>query len=270
MPILPRFSNLTVVLKDGVALLKYDRPKAGNALNVPLIKDILAGLKWADNEDLVKVVLQTGEGRNFTAGLDLRDKSVGGPDTVISDEFLDAIKELHETMINSNKILVTAVNGPAPGWGTSSLGLADLVYASPDAVFFTPFVQLGICAEACSSITFAKIMGHQKAASLLLAGDRMTASELESAGLVNKTIPQENFLEDVLNICYRIAKLPSEALKFNKGLLMRNSRQELLEANEIELNFLRERARSQEARLAVNNFLLDQQLKRDQRAQARL
>jgi peroxisomal 3,2-trans-enoyl-CoA isomerase len=173
-------------------------------------------------------------------------------------------------MINSNKILVTAVNGPAPGWGTTSLALADLVYASPDAVFFTPFVQLGICAEACSSITFAKIMGHQNAASLLLAGHSMTASELKSAGLVTKVLPKENFLDDVLSTCYRIAQQPSEALKLNKSLLMRTTRQDLLEANKIELSFLRERARSQEARSAVDAFLVDQERKRKEKAQAKL
>lgn len=173
-------------------------------------------------------------------------------------------------MINSNKTLVTAVNGPAPGWGTTSLALADLVYASPDAVFFTPFVELGICAEACSSVTFAKIMGHQRAASLLLAGDRKTASELESAGLVTKVLPRENFLEGVLGTCYRIAKQPSEALKLNKSLMMRTSRQGLLEANETEMKSLKERARSQEARSAVDAFLLDQELKRQKKAQAKL
>jgi Delta3-Delta2-enoyl-CoA isomerase len=173
-------------------------------------------------------------------------------------------------MINFDKILVIAVNGPAAGWGTTSLALADLVYASPDAVFFTPFVQLGLCAEACSSITFAKIMGHQRAASLLLAGDRMAASELESAGLVTKVLSRENFLDDVLNTCYRIASQSSEGLKFNKRLLMRTSRQGLLEANETELKLLRERARSQEARSAVNAFLLDQERKRQKKAQAKL
>jgi peroxisomal 3,2-trans-enoyl-CoA isomerase len=108
MASLPRLANLSVSLKNGVALLKYNRPKAGNALNTPLIKvilsstgicsmltsiqDILSGFKWANSEDQVKVILQTGEGKLFTAGLDLQDKSVVGPDTVISDEFLKAIR----------------------------------------------------------------------------------------------------------------------------------------------------------------------------------
>jgi peroxisomal 3,2-trans-enoyl-CoA isomerase len=173
-------------------------------------------------------------------------------------------------MINSNKILVTAVNGAAPGWGTSSLALADLVYAVPNATFFTPFVELGICAEACASITFSRIMGRQKAASLLLAGDRMTASELEIAGLITKVLPKENFLEDVLKTCDRIARLPSESLKVNKNLFMRASRQELLEANDVELQLLRERARGPEARSAVNAFLAEQDRKRKEKGNSKL
>ena len=113
-------------------------------------------------------------------------------------------------------------------------------------------------------------MGHQRAASLLLAGDRKTASELESAGLVTKVLPRENFLEGVLGTCYRIAKQPSEVLKLNKSLMMQTSRQGLLEANETEMKSLKERARSQEARSAVDAFLLDQELKRQKKAQAKL
>ena len=173
-------------------------------------------------------------------------------------------------MINSDKVLVTAVNGAAPGWGTSSLALADLVYASPDAFFFTPFVKLGICAEACSSITFAKIMGHQKAASLLLAGDQLTAAELESAGLVTKILPKENFLVTVMKQCSRIAKQPAEALKLNKSLMMKSCRKELLEVNALELKELSKKAQSQEARDAVNGFLAEQASKKKAKPAAKL
>ena len=173
-------------------------------------------------------------------------------------------------MINSDKILVTAVNGAAPGWGTSSLALADLVYASPDAFFFTPFVQLGICVEACSSITFAKIMGHQKAASLLLAGDRLTAAELESAGLVTKVLPKEKFFDTVLAQCLRIAKQPADSLKLNKSLMMRSCRKELLEVNQLELRELSKKAKSQEAKDAVKGFLAEQASKKKAKPASKL
>ncbi|KAE8327237.1 ClpP/crotonase-like domain-containing protein [Aspergillus sergii] len=269
MPDIPRLSNVAISLKNGVAVLKYNRPKAGNALNVPLIHDILTGLKWAEQEDEVKVILQTGE-KIFSAGLDLKHESVAQPGTVISDLFLDTISEVHKAMINSDKILVAAVNGPAAGWGTTSLALADFVYASPSAVFFTPFVKLGIAAEACSTVTFPKIMGRQRAASLLLAGDTMTAAELETTGLITKVLPKHNFLQNVLEICYRIAKQPPEALQCNKSLLMRTSRQELLDVNEAELKILRTRARSPEALSAVDAFLSDQERRKREKAQSKI
>ena len=103
-------------------------------------------------------------------------------------------REIHATLINAQKVIIAAVNGPGVGWGTTSIALCDLVYSVPDATFFTPFASLGICAEACSSLTFTRIMGRQKAASLLLAGDRLTPDELERAGLISKVLPKEGFL----------------------------------------------------------------------------
>ncbi len=149
----------------------------------------------------------------------------------------------HKLLINCPKVLIAAVNGPGIGYGTSSIALFDLVYSVPDAYFFTPFVKWGLCAEACSSYTFSKAMGRQKASSLILADERASAQDLERAGLISKIIPAKNFMRDVLAIASRIAGLPAESLEFNKGLLMRNFRAELLQANEIELKGLRELAR---------------------------
>lgn len=126
-------------------------------------------------------------------------------------------------MIKTPKILIAAVNGPAIGYGTSILSLFDLVYSVPDAIFFTPFVKWGLCAEACSSVTFMQIMGRQKAASLILAGERMTAQELESAGLITRIldVPKEGFLEEVMKIARRVATQPPGALKV--GILTASS-----------------------------------------------
>ena len=120
---------------------------------------------------------------------------------------------VHEFLIGTSKILIAAVNGSAVGYGTSILSLFDLVYSVPDALYWTPFVRWGMCAEACSSFTFARIMGRQRAAALILAGERMTASELEQAGLITKTLEKEKFLEEVLQIARRVAAQPLGALK---------------------------------------------------------
>ena len=117
----------------------------------------------------------------------------------------------------------------------------------------------GLCAEACSSVTFQRIMGRQKAASLILAGEKMTAQELESAGLVSKILPKETFMDEVLSIAKRVAAQPPGALKFSKNLMMEPIRAELLAANERECQGLKERARTVEPREAIAAFKREQE-----------
>lgn len=126
----------------------------------------------------------------------------------------------------------------------------------------TAYRKWGLCAEACSSVTFQRIMGRQKAASLILAGDRLTAQELDSAGLISKILPNENFMERVLEIARRVAAQPSGAVRFNKRLLMEPIRVELLAANERECQGLKERGRTAEPREAIAAFRLEQDEKR--------
>ena len=169
---------------------------------------------------------------------------------------------MHKVLINSSKVLIAAVNGPAVGFGTSSIALFDLVYSVPDASFFTPFAKLGLCPEACSSISFTRIMGRQKAASLLLAGDRVTPQELESAGLISKILPKEGFMDAVMNIAQRIAAQPPQALVATKKLMMASIREELLAANEMECDELKRRVESSEPRAAMEAFAREQEAKR--------
>lgn len=109
-------------------------------------------------------------------------------------------------------------------------------------------------------------MGRQKAAALLLADERLTADELERAGLITKIIPAANFMPDVLKIAHRIARLPPRALAFNKELMMKPLKQELIDANEAELAGLRMRARDSEPLEAMKAFTLEQETKRKEKA----
>lgn len=263
---LPKLTNVAIETENGIAIVKYNRPKAGNALNTPTLKDILAALRWADTAPEIRVIITTGEGKLYTAGLDLLDPINQGPNSTISDEFTDTLSDVHKTLILSNKVIISAVNGPAPGWGTSSLALTDLVYSTPDAFFFTPFVQWGICAEACSSHTFKTIMGRQKASALILAGQRMTAQELESAGLITKIFPKENFMGDVLKVARDMIKLPAESLRVNKELMMRGTREELLRVNDMELENLRKQARGNESKTAISAFAEAQARKKQEKS----
>ncbi|KAI1618271.1 ClpP/crotonase-like domain-containing protein [Exophiala viscosa] len=262
----PELGTVTIQLSNGVALLKFNRPKAGNALNRQAFKDMLAALQWASSSPDVRVIVQSGEGKFFTAGMDLMDGVYEDPSTVLPDEAITTLHAYHKTLILTDKVLIAAVNGPAVGYGTSSIALFDLVYAIPEAFFFTPFVKWGLSAEACSSFTFSHILGRQKASALILADERMTAADLERAGLITKIIPAEKLMSEVTQLAGRIAKLPPDSLRFNKKLLMRPYRKKLLEANKVELAGLKKRARTQEAKDAIRAFAEQQESKKKTRA----
>ncbi|SMR50069.1 unnamed protein product [Zymoseptoria tritici ST99CH_3D1] len=254
---------------DAIAIITYNRPKNANALNTTILKDVLAALKWAESAPSIRIIITTGAGKFYTAGLDLLDPINQDTTTgaTINKEFITAISAIHEAIIKTDKIVISAVNGPAPGWGTSSIALSDLVYAVPSAIFFTPFVQWGLCAEGCSSLTFTRAMGRQKASALILAGQRMTAAELESAGLVTKVLEAEGFLEQVLGIARGMVKLPEKSLKANKALLMNGGlRNELLETNRKEMEMLATQAGGEESKGAIKGFKEETDRKKKEKA----
>ncbi|KIA75426.1 hypothetical protein HK57_00070 [Aspergillus ustus] len=253
---IPEFRYISATLGDeGVLVLKYNRPQAGNAINNATIKELFRALQWATEETRVKIIVQTGEGRFFTTGMDL--SSIQG-----EDDSPQILYEVNKLMINCEKITIAAVNGPGVGYGASSIGLFDLVYAVPDAYFFTPFIKWGLCAEACSSFAFPSIMGRQRASHMLLTGERMTAAELEAAGLVSKVIPRENFLQDVLALASRLAAQPAEALRVNKQLLARAWKEQLHETNEQELRAFEDLMQGDAAKKRAGMFAVEQALKK--------
>ncbi|KAI5360964.1 putative enoyl-CoA hydratase/isomerase, ClpP/crotonase-like domain superfamily [Septoria linicola] len=272
MPSPPTLENVSISLdsqEPAIALLKFNRPKNANALNVPLVQDYLTALRWTEEEPSVRIIITTGEGKFFTAGLDLLDPTVKStPGATISDAFISTLSSIHTHLIQTPKLLISAVNGPAPGWGTTHIVLSDLVYASPSAFFFTPFVQWGLCAEGCSSSTFWSVMGRQKASALILAGQRMSAEELERAGLVTKVLAEEGFLEGVLGIARGVAGLPEESLRFNKQMLVsKDRREELLRCNEVEMEALREQVRKKESLDAIEGFKRETERKKREKAE---
>ncbi|KAJ9638081.1 hypothetical protein H2204_004392 [Knufia peltigerae] len=248
----------TEIRQDGVAIISYNRPEVANAINVVVMKELLDAYTRVLADDKVRVLVQTGKGDFFSTGMDLSAQRRANADL----DPLALLHTLNKMLIDCDKVTIAAVNGPGAGYGTSCLALFDLVYAVPDAYFFTPFVKWGLAAEACSSFTFIHALGRQKAAHLILAGERMTAQELESAGLISKIFPAENFLETVLGIARRVAELPPISLKENKSLMTCYFKDELHRANDLERELFGKLATGTETKEAVQKFAQEQRAKK--------
>ena len=248
------------LLSEALVIIKYNRPRSGNSLHPQLLADVVAAFRWIEEQKDIRIVIWTGEGKFFCTGMDLQDSNQ--PSFANGSDFHQLVRML----ILSEKILIAAVNGPAAGYGTSSLALYDLVYSVPHAYFFTPFVKVGMTAEACSSVTFPRLMGHQKAAQLFMFSDRFSAQDGEKYGLINKVLPKEGFLQQVVDIGNELVRLPAGSLRTTKKLMKRRSIQELLDANDEECRLIQdERLPSGEPAIAMKNFMEEQGQKRSKK-----
>ena len=236
--------RVLTTLTDGVLEVRINRPDKKNALTRAMYDAMSDALARADREAAVKVVVMTGTGDSFTSGNDIADfaprPSDGGEKS--SHRFLRMISGVQ-------KPVVAGVNGLAVGIGVTMLLHCDLVYASDTATFQMPFVDLGLVPEAGSSLLLPRLVGHQRAAELLLLGTRFNAAQAYELGLVNGVVADGEVPARVDAVARTIAAKPGASVRLTKALL-RGKHQEVLD------------------RIAEEAVLFDQQLRSPEAAEA--
>ncbi len=237
-------------LSEGILTLCMNRPDKKNALNMAMYQALADGIRGADSDDAVRVILLSGNGDCFTSGNDLAD-FLGGPQNPKESpvmQFLFAISE-------ARKPLVAAVNGLAVGVGVTMLLHCDLVYAARSATFQMPFVNLGLCPEAGSTLLLPQIMGHQRAAELLLLGDVFTSDKAFSLGIITELCPDGDLLATARKKALQVAAQPAAAVRLAKSLLKRDYAPQLKETILEEGTQFMARLKSPEAGEALQAFM---------------
>jgi enoyl-CoA hydratase/carnithine racemase len=235
--------------EDGILLLQFNRPDKKNAVNLAMYTALAEHIEQAGSDKAVRVVLLTGAGGCFTSGNDIADFESGA----LAQEPSPAMRFLTALFL-LQKPVIAAVSGPAIGIGTTMLLHCDLVYAAANAVFQLPFVNLGLCPEAGSSLLLPRLAGYQRAAELLLLGEAFSAEAAREAGLVNAVCPDEDVLKLALAKAGQIAALPPAAVRLTKSLIKQHAAVALRETMREEAVYFMERLRSPEAREAFQSF----------------
>lgn len=235
---------------DGVAAIVLNRPAKKNALTAPMYQALAEALHACDADPAVRCIVIHGSAEAFTAGNDLEDFLNHPPldDSAPVFQFLSALPAC-------SKPLVAAVAGPAIGVGTTMLLHCDLVYAADNARFALPFVQLGLCPEAASSLLFPMLAGHQRAAEKLLLGDPFGAEEAREMGLVSKVLPAAETIGFALAQAARLARLPASSLRATKRLMRLGMDSTIRQRIVDEGNEFRVMLTAPEAREAFSAFL---------------
>jgi enoyl-CoA hydratase/carnithine racemase len=237
-------------LQDGILTVKINRPEKKNALNTTMYGALADALHRADSDPAIRVVLLTGCADCFTSGNDIADFvnfPPTGPDSPVL-RFLTAL-----TL--AVKPIVAAVSGSAVGVGTTLLLHCDMVYAADTATFQMPFVSLGLCPEAGSTLLLPQLMGHQRASELLLLGEAFSAVKAEQLGIVTAVVAAGELLLTARTKALQLAAQPAAAVRLTKSLLKRGNGEQLQETTLFEVRCFLERLASPEAKEALQAFM---------------
>jgi enoyl-CoA hydratase/carnithine racemase len=189
----------------GICTITLNRVDKKNSITAAMYQSMANILVSAKDDVAVRVVVFQGHETIFSAGNDIADflnNPPTGQDSPVF-EFLHAIASMP-------KPVVAAVSGPAVGIGTTMLLHCDLVYAGDNAAFSMPFVNLGLCPEAASSLLVPQMMGYHRAAEALLLG------------LVNRVLPPSEANHYAQSVAKRLAAKPLSSLIETKRLMKKN------------------------------------------------
>lgn len=204
--------------EGGVLTLTFNRLDKKNAITAAMYASLADLLQGATGDDTVRVVVIQGAVQIFTAGNDLADFRDNPPDTRPGADPAPVVRFLH-ALRDFPKPVLAAVAGPAVGIGTTLLLHCDLVYAADNAAFSLPFVNLGLCPEAGSSLLLAQLIGYPRAAEKLLLGEAFYAEEALDIGLVNRILPPTEVNAYAQAQAAKLAAKPLASLKATKALM---------------------------------------------------
>ena len=207
-------SDILIHTENGISTLTFNRVDKKNSITQAMYAALADGMEAAATNPDVRVVVFQGHETVFSAGNDLADFLNNPPaaDDAPVFRFLRAIASFP-------KPVVAAVCGPAVGIGTTLLFHCDLVYAGDNAAFSMPFVNLGLCPEAASSLLVPQMLGYHRAAEALLLGEPFMAEAALEVGLVNRVVPPSEANALAQSVAAKLADKPSSSLTVTKRLM---------------------------------------------------
>ncbi len=207
-----KLETVQCTTRDGAGWITLDRPDALNAWTRRLGEDMLAALERHAADPEVRAIVFTGAGRAFSAGADLKSGELekdGGIDV------LTPLREYYNPLIlrvrTIDKPVIAAVNGPAAGIGCSLALAADLVLAARSAYFLLAFVNIGLGLDGGASQLLRERIGHAHAFEMAYLGERVSADQALSWGMINQVLDDEQLPAAVDQLAARLAAGPPGA-----------------------------------------------------------
>ncbi|WP_433957965.1 enoyl-CoA hydratase/isomerase family protein [Cytobacillus horneckiae] len=205
---------------EGIRVIYLNRPDVRNALGMEMRMELLESLEEAEKDDEVKCIILSARGKAFSAGGDL--KALHSLSAIEGRQRLQTSHKLVMKILDLEKPIIAAVNGAAAGAGFSLMLLCDFSIADENAFFVQSFVNVGLIPDFAAIHFLPLIIGHQKAKELMFLGDRLTAEEAYSLGLINKLSTGGNLQRDALALANRLVAKSPLSIGMTKKLMNQN------------------------------------------------
>jgi len=213
------YQCITVERRERVCLIRLNRPKAMNALNSEMMRELGDALLKADSDEDVGAIVLTGNEKAFAAGADIKEMA--------SKTFVDAFREDFitaewETVTRIRKPVIAAVAGYALGGGCELAMMCDFILCGESAKFGQPEINLGVMPGAGGSQRLTRFVGKSKAMEMNLTGRFMDAAEAERSGLVSRIVKDDELVEEAVAVAAKIADKAPLAVMATKEAVNRS------------------------------------------------
>jgi len=203
---------------EQIAYLALNRPEVFNSFNRAMALQLQEHLDHLEHQAEVRCIVITGNGKAFSAGQDLQealDPNGPGLEKILNEHYNPIIRRLRSL----SKPVIAAINGVAAGAGANIALACDIVVASDQASFIQAFSKIGLVPDSGGSFFLPRLVGWQRAAGLMMTGEKVGAADALSMGMVYKVFASEVFETEVKNLALQLANMPTKALAFTRDLL---------------------------------------------------
>jgi 2-(1,2-epoxy-1,2-dihydrophenyl)acetyl-CoA isomerase len=226
---------INTISENGVLTIRLNRPEVFNSFNKEMAISLQNILDEAKNNELIRAIVLTGEGKAFCAGQDLAEATdPNGPElqTIVRDHYNPIIMKLRSI----EKPIIAAVNGVAAGAGANIALACDLVIAKESASFIQAFSKIGLIPDSGGTFILPRLVGMQKALSLMITGEKVGAKQAENMNMIYKAIEDDLFEEEVSKIAIGLAQMPTKGIGLTKRAINQswdNTLQDQLDLEEL-------------------------------------
>lgn len=246
---------ISTSLVNNILTLILDRPDKLNSFIEPMAKQLQDALADAGENNEVRCVLLTGNGKAFCAGQDLPEVVDKGENYELGKTVRKIYNPTIKAIRQLEKPVVCAVNGTAAGAGANIALACDIVLASKEAVFVQSFSKIGLIPDSGGTFFLPRLVGLQRANAMYLLDEKISSEKAEEIGLIYQAVDADKLIEEAQAICKKLASMPTKGFGLYKRAINQSLSNNLEEHLEMEADLQTEAGNTDDYHEGVQAFL---------------